>query len=70
MEWEESFSSITEIRMYSFLDHPYENMRYQISHKLSEQQEKDSLQRDFLHFELIVWKIMLLLHLEQPHQRE
>ena len=37
------------------LDQLYEKMRYQISHKIMEQQEKESLEGDFL----------LLIYLEQ-----
>ena len=59
-EQKESFSSL-EILM----DHPCEEMRYQISHTLLEQQEKESLQGAFLQFELTVGKILVLLHLQQ-----
>ena len=39
------------------LDNPCEEMRYQIFHTLLEQEEKESLQGDFLQFEFTVRKI-------------
>ena len=46
------------------MDHPCEEVRYRGSHTLLDQQEKESLQGDFLPFELTVGKNMLLLHLK------
>ena len=47
------------------LDQFYEIMRYQISHKLLEEREKESLQGDFHQFELNELNIMLFVHLEK-----